>query len=93
MYLYFEPQNWNKDILDLRQRLDLKELVRGGNIRIIRPHYKKSVFYNAQIIKGYKVVSNLQLYLDLYNFKPRGQEHAEYLKKTLKEKGKSLYEA
>ena len=93
VYLYFEPQNWNKDILDLRQRLDLKELVRGGNICIIRPHYKKSVFYNAQMIKGYKVVSNLQLYLDLYNFKPRGQEHAVYLKKTLKEKGKSLYEA
>ena len=93
VYLYFEPQNWNKDILDLRQRLDLKELVRGGNICIIRPHYKKSVFYNAQMIKGYKVVSNLQLYLDLYNFTPRGQEHAAYLKKTLEEKGKNLYEA
>jgi len=91
VYLYFEPQNWSKDLLDLRQRLDLKELVRGGNIHIIRPYYKKSVFYNAQTIKGHKVVSNLQLYLDLYNFKPRGQEHAEYLKKALEEIGKSLY--
>jgi predicted NodU family carbamoyl transferase len=47
----------------------------------------------AQTIKGYKVVSNLQLYLDLYNFKPRGREHAEYLKKAFEEKGKSLYES
>lgn len=93
VYLYFKPQNWKKDILDLRQQLDLKELVRGGNIHIIRPHYKKSIFCNAQEIKGYKVVSNLQLYLDLYNFKPRGREHAEYLKKILEEKGKDLYES
>jgi hypothetical protein len=93
VYLYFQPEDWNKDILELRQQLDLKELVRGGNIHIIRPHYKKSVFYSAQTIKGYKVVSNLQLYLDLYNFKPRGREHGEYLKKYLEEKGKNLYES
>lgn len=93
IYLYFTPKNWKKDILDLRQQLDLKELVRGGNIHIIRSYYKKSVFYNAQQVKGYKVVSNLQLYLDLYNFKPRGKEHAEYLNQSLKEKGKDLYES
>jgi hypothetical protein len=92
VYLYLIPDNWKKDVLDLRQQLDLKELVRGGNIHIIRPHYKKSVFYSAQTIKGYRVVSNLQLYLDLYNFKPRGREHAEYLKKVLEEKRKNLYE-
>src|SRR3989338_393138 len=91
VYLYFRSENWEKDVLEFRQRLDLKELVRGGNIHIIHPHYKKSVFYGVQVIKGYKVVSNLQLYLDLYNFKPRGGEHAEYLKKILEEKGKSLY--
>ncbi|MDP2927666.1 MAG: type IV toxin-antitoxin system AbiEi family antitoxin [Candidatus Omnitrophota bacterium] len=91
--LYLEPEDWKKDVLELRQQLDLKELVRGGNIHIIRPHYKKSVFYGAQAIKGYKVVSNLQLYLDLYNYKPRGREHADYLKKVLEEKGTGLYES
>jgi len=93
VYMYFTPRTWEKDILDLRQQLDLKELVRGGNIHVIKPFYKTSVFYNAQIIKGYNVVSNLQLYLDLYNFKPRGKEHAKYLKMRLKEKGTSLYES
>lgn len=93
VHLYFSPENWKKDILELRQQLDLKELVRGGNIHIIRPVYKKSVFYGARTIKGYKVVSDLQLYIDLYSFKPRGREHAEYLEKALEEKGKSLYES
>ena len=91
VYLYLKPEDWKKEILKLRQQLDLKELVRGGNIHIIRPHYKKSVFYGVQAIKGYKVVSNLQLYLDLYNYKPRGREHADYLKKLLEEKGTGLY--
>ena len=93
VYVYFSPRSWKKELLDLRQQLDLKELVRGGNIHIIRPFYKNSVFYNTQTIKGYRFVSNLQLYLDLYNFKPRGKEHAEYLKDRLKEKGKDLYES
>ncbi len=93
VHLYFSPENWKKDILELRQQLDLKELVIGGNIHIIRPVYKKSVFYGTRTIKGCKVVSDLQLYIDLYNFKPRGREHAEYLKKALGEKGKSLYES
>lgn len=93
VYLYFKPDNWEKEVLDLRQQLDLKELVRGGNIHIIQPYYKNSVFYGTRTIEGHKVVSDLQLYLDLYDFKPRGREHAEYLKKYLEDKGKSLYES
>ena len=90
MYLYLQLVDWNKELLDLRQKLDLKELVRGGNFHIVRPYYKNSVFFNRQKIKGFAVVSNLQLHLDLYHFQPRGREHAEYLKKFLEEKGKSL---
>lgn len=93
VHVYFSPASWEKELLDLRQQLDLKELVRGGNIHIIRPYYKTSVFYNTQKIKGYKVVSNLQLYLDLYNFKPRGKEHAEYLENQLKENVRNIYES
>ncbi len=90
IYLYFNTRDWEKDVLGVRQKLELKELVRGGNFHIIRPHYKKSIFFNTQKIKGYRVASNLQLYLDLYNFQPRGREHAEYLKKTIEEKGKKF---
>ena len=90
VFMYMNLKEWKRDLPGIRQRLDLRELVRGGNIHIIRPFYKNSVFFNIQKIKGYPVVSNLQLYLDLYNFQPRGREHAQYLKKILEEKGKRL---
>ena len=90
IFIYMNLKEWEKDILDIRQKLDLKELVRGGNIHLIHPFYKNSVFFNTQKIKGYTVVSNLQLYLDLYNFQPRGREQAEYLRNLLEEKGRSL---
>jgi len=90
IFIYMNLKDWKKDILDIRQKLDLKELVRGGNIHLIHPFYKNSVFFNTQKIKGYTVVSNLQLYLDLYNFQPRGREQAEYLRNLLEEKGINL---
>jgi len=90
IFIYMNFMEWEKDILDIRQKLDLKELVRGGNIHLIHPFYKNSVFFNTQKIKGYTVVSNLQLYLDLYNFQPRGREQAEYLRNLLGEKGRNL---
>lgn len=90
IFIYMNSKDWKKDILNIRQKLDLKELVRGGNIHLIHPFYKNSVFLNTQKIKGYTVVSNLQLYLDLYNFQPRGREQAEHLKNILEEKGRNL---
>jgi hypothetical protein len=90
IFIYMNLKDWKKDILDIRQKLDLKELVRGGNIHLIHPFYKNSVFFNTQKIKGYTMVSNLQLYLDLYNFQPRGREQAEYLNNLLEEKGRKL---
>ncbi len=90
IFIYMNLKEWEKDILDIRQKLDLKELVRGGNIHLIRPFYKNSVFFNTQKIKSFTVVSNLQLYLDLYNFQPRGREQAEHLKNILEEKGRNL---
>ena len=90
IFIYINLKDWKKDILDIRQKLDLKELVRGGNIHLIHPFYKNSVFFNTQKIKGYTVVSNLQLYLDLYNFQPRGREQAEHIGNLLEEKGRNL---
>jgi hypothetical protein len=90
IFIYMNLREWEKDILDIRQKLDLKELVRGGNIHLIHPFYKNSVFFNTQKIKGYTVVSNLQLYLDLYNFQPRGREQVEHLRILLEEKGRNL---
>lgn len=90
IYCYLPSQNFEKISLELRQALDLKELKKGGNFYLIKPYYKSAAFFNTRTIKGYNVVSNLQLYLDLYHFPQRGRDHAEYLLKTLKEQGKNI---
>ena len=90
VYCYLRNENFRDVSLDLRQALDLKELRKGGNFYLIKPYYKSAAFFNSQKIKGYNVVSGLQLYLDLYNFPQRGREHALYLLKTLKEEGRNL---
>jgi len=90
LYCYLSAKKFQSASLDLRQALDLKELKRGGNFCLIKPYYKTAVFFNTRKIKGYNVVSDLQLYLDLYHFPQRGRDHAEYLLRTLKEEGKSI---
>lgn len=90
VYCYLRPERFNEVSLDLRQALDLKELKKGGNFYLIKPYYKNGVFFNCRKAKGYNVASDLQLYLDLYNFPQRGRDHAQYLLKTLKEEGNSF---
>lgn len=90
VYCYLRSDKFAERALDLAQALDLKELKKGGNFYLIQPYYKNSAFFKTRQIKGYNVVSNLQLYLDLYNFPQRGREHAQYLLKILKEEGKSF---
>jgi hypothetical protein len=90
LYFYLNPTKFIDTTLKLRQALNLKELKEGGNIIIMKPYYKNSIFFGMQQIQGYPVVSNLQLYLDLFHFPQRGLEHAQMLARTLKEKGKYL---
>ena len=87
MYFYLKCTQFDEVLLALRQSFDFKELRRGGNIFIVKPYYKESIFVNTQHVKGFTVVSNLQLYLDLFNFDQRGKAHAQYLLKVLQEKG------
>ncbi|MCG3206099.1 MAG: hypothetical protein KCHDKBKB_02826 [Elusimicrobia bacterium] len=90
VYFYLDSKQFPKLLLDLRLALDLKELKQGGNVYIFEPYYKHSAFFGRRRIEGYSVVSNLQLYLDLYHFPQRGQEQVEYLIRYLKEKGENL---
>jgi len=59
------------------ESLGLLETETGGNFQIVRPYYSFGVFYHARTIEGLKVVSDLQLYLDLIRFPTRGREAAE----------------
>jgi len=90
VYIYLDSEEWSEKHIQLRQLLGLRQLVSGENIHIVRPYYKNSIFYNAREIKGIRVVSNLQLYLDLFGSQPRGFEHATRLKEIVKERGELL---
>lgn len=59
--------------------LELRKVERGANFFILDSYYKKSVFFNKQKIKNLWVVSDIQLYIDLYNYPHRGLEQAEHL--------------
>lgn len=78
IHLYVEPETlgeWQKLL-----SLQLTEL--GGNVFLVEP-YDEGVFYKIQRLKEVCVVSNVQLYVDLYNYPARGREAAEHLRKEI----------
>jgi hypothetical protein len=61
------------------KELDLRSAPQGANLVLMLPYYKHSVFYDFQEIDGIRVVSDIQLYLDLYSYAVRGREQAANL--------------
>ena len=61
------------------KELDLRSAAQGANLVLMLPYYKHSVFYDSIEINGLHVVSDIQLYLDLYSYPVRGREQAAYL--------------
>lgn len=69
----------SEDIEFFKKELDLKDADQGANVVLMMPYYKHSVFYDSQEVKNLRVVSDIQLYLDLYGYPVRGKEQAEHL--------------
>lgn len=55
----------------------------GGNVVLLKPWYRTSVWHGMREISGLPVVSPLQLALDLWHYPLRGREQAEHLLDTL----------
>ncbi len=62
-----------------QKELDLKDADQGANLVLMMPYYKHSVYYDSREVEGLRVVSDIQLYLDLYGYPIRGVEQAEHL--------------
>ncbi|HUD44391.1 MAG TPA: hypothetical protein VMR41_02510 [Patescibacteria group bacterium] len=75
------------DLAAWKKILDLKEVEKGQNTELYIP-YDEGVFYSRQEITTGKnsskisVVSNVQLYMDLFNNPARGEEQAEHLREV-----------
>jgi hypothetical protein len=59
--------------------LDARRAEAEANLVLVEPFYKASFLFEARLIRGVRVVSDLQLYLDLMCFPQRGREQAEVL--------------
>ena len=62
--------------------LDLTPVEFGGNLHLSSPE-DEGVMFGARQVEGVTVVSDLQLYLDLYSWPARGREQAEHLRETV----------
>jgi hypothetical protein len=63
------------DVMRVAGAAGFKSVTTGGNITLMEP-YDDEVFFGAQVIDGVRVVSPVQVYLDLAHVKGRGEEAA-----------------
>jgi hypothetical protein len=75
----------DKDAEKWAKLLDLRPTERGGNIIFTIPD-DPHVFYGSRDIDGISVVSNIQLYVDLFNYPARGEEAADELMRRIEKK-------
>ena len=87
VYLDLERDQFFRFLKEMEIQTGLLKLVHGGNICFAVPFYRSSVFKDSKKLKGYRVVSDLQLYLDLMGFPPSGPEEADHLIPYFKKKG------
>ena len=66
----------DRDIEAIAKALQLRKVESGANVMLLQP-YDAGVFYGLQDINGIKVVSDIQLYLDLKSYRGRGEEAAQ----------------
>ncbi len=64
------------NIEKIAEDLQLKKVETGANVTLLQP-YDEGIFYGLQDSNGTKVVSDIQLYLDLKSYKGRGEEAAQ----------------
>jgi len=58
--------------------LDFKPIPSGSNVVLLKP-FDAGVYYKSREIDGLKVVSDVQIYIDLKTYKDRGEEAADFL--------------
>ncbi|MBF0554764.1 MAG: hypothetical protein HQK96_09465 [Nitrospirae bacterium] len=64
------------NIEDVVLAMNLKEVESGANVTLLAP-YDEGVYYNTQVVEGIKIVSPIQIFLDVRGFKGGGEEVAD----------------
>lgn len=67
---------------DITSLLVLKKVTSGANVSLLSP-YDEGVFYGTREFEGVQIASPVQIYLDVYGFRGRGEEAANWLLKQV----------
>lgn len=66
------------DIPAVAAELGLKPVASGANVSLLQP-YDEGIFWNANEVDGLSAATPIQVYLDLKQFRGRGEEAAQFL--------------
>jgi hypothetical protein len=66
----------------IAKAIDAKPTDGIGNVKIVLP-YDEQIFYGTREVEGIKVVSNVQLFVDLWNYTSRGEDAARRIYELL----------
>lgn len=64
---------------EIVRQLGLEPADNGANLVLVRPHCRSSALFGAEKVGSYRVVSDVQLYLDLHRYPLRGEEQAAHI--------------
>lgn len=67
---------------ELERELAISPTTSGANVWVFRP-FDEGVYYGMQKPDGISIASNVQLYLDLINYKGRGEEQATAIRERI----------
>jgi hypothetical protein len=79
--------NTEKDAETVANLLGLTPIEENGNVKFAIAK-SKGIFFGEKEVDGVKVVSNIQLYIDLLNYPARGEEAANEILKVIENKWK-----
>ncbi len=72
----------NGDPDSLTDSLGWKRVTSGANVSLLVP-YDEGVFFDSREMDGMQLVTPVQIYLDLQNYRSRGQEAAQAIRKII----------
>lgn len=75
---YVDPTIDKKEFAELVRVMQISPSQKSGNVKLVTP-YDEGVFYSARLVNGARIVSPVQLYVDLFSYPGRGEEAAERL--------------
>ena len=79
VHLIIEGVHFDAIHADIQSQLKLEPGKEGANLVIVRPYHRHSALFGSRKIRKWRVVSEVQLYLDLHKYPLRGEEQASHL--------------